>query len=411
MKKILVLCISLSSCVNLEHQKKNVFYLDYAASWELNKASLIEFVKVSRLMGNSSGINPHAKHLKALEQKAAKIIASKIGVNPNQIHFTAGASFANNIAILGVALKNPGCHLITSQIEHKSVLNVFKHLEALGYKVTYLKVDKNGHVDLDQLEQSITSNTKLISIQVFNSEIGILQDISRIGEIAHRHNVLFHTDASQSFCKYDIDMKNLDLVTISGHKIGAPKGIGAIYVRDISKLQPIMFGSGDQLWPGTKPTAMICAFAKAVEIFKFNKKRIVQNYNALINELSKINNIYINSATPSHIISVSIDGVLLKDVLEGMNGYSFSAGCSCIGNDKSNVIEAIDPDNKLPGCTLRISFSDKIKEKTLIDFAKNLKKIVEKLRKEKKIKKNCESTLNSNKLIDSLEKIKALNHL
>ncbi|MDR2645624.1 MAG: cysteine desulfurase [Holosporaceae bacterium] len=387
-------------------------YLDHAASWGIDDDALIEFLKVSRLHGNSSGINPHAKRLKKLEEQSARVIANKIHADhSDQIHFTNGATTANNIAILGVAYKNPKCHLITSKIEHKSVLNVFKHLESLGYRVTYLNVDNHGVVDLNQLRNSICSDTKLISIQMFNSEIGTLQDIEMIGKIAKEHGVSFHTDAAQSFCKYDINVKdmNIDLLTISGHKIGAPKGIGALYVRNIRKLQPLMFGSGDLLFPGTKPMPLICAFTKAVENFKLSRERINSNFYILIRELLKIENVYVNSSTPSNIVSVSLGGVLLSDILEQMKDYSFSAGCSCLGQNRSDVIAAIDPSDKLPPCTIRISFSDRTNKGQLIDFAKKLKSVVEQLRKEKSIGKGCESTdVKQKDLQKSLDNIQKL---
>jgi len=392
-------------------------YLDYASSWRIDCAALAEFLKISQLNGNSSGINSHAKHLKKLEEQAMKVVADKIGANPDQIHFTSGATAANNIAILGVAHKNPGCHLITSKIEHKSILNVFKYLETKGYKITYLNVDRHGNINLDQLRKSIQNDTKLISVQMFNSEIGTLQNVEAIGKIAKEHGTLFHTDAAQSFCKYDVDVRkmNIDLLTISGHKIGSPKGIGALYAKDVTKLQPIMFGSGDDLlFPGTKPTALICSFAKAIETFKYNKEQIKRNFNALVSELSKIEKVHINSATPSHIVSLSIDSVLLSDVLDRMKEYSFSAGCSCLGQDRSNVMAAIDPEDKLPSCSIRISFLDEVSVNHLIDFAKKLKFVVEQLHKEKRVGKGCQP-LPSNKpkknlqnSLDSLRKIQEL---
>ena len=392
---LILLC--LSACLRNEKNetKEDILFLDHAASLSINEQSLNEFIRVSKLDGNSSGLNRHAKHLKKLEEQAAKTIANKIGAAAaDQIHFTNGATVANNIAVLGVAYKNPKCHLITSKIEHKSVLNVFQYLEERGYKVTYLDVDHYGKINLDQLRKSITKDTKLISIQMFNSEIGTLQNVEEIGKIAKERGVLFHTDAAQSFCKYDIDVKkmNIDLLTISGHKIGSPKGIAALYAKDISQLQPIMFGSGDDLSPGTKPTALICAFSKAVQNFHFDKKQVNRNFRTLTSELSKIEKLYINSATPSHVVSVSIDAVLLSDVILRMKNYSFSSGCSCLGQDKSNVIAAIDPEDKLPSCVVRISFSDKTNESQLILFAQKLKELVERLRKEKSVGKGCQST-------------------
>lgn len=391
---LLIACSSEEQTKNVSSEEQSM-YLDYAASWQINEMALVKFAEVSRIFGNSSGINPHARYLRRLENQASKIIANKIGAKREQIHLINCASVANNIAILGAAYKNPGCHLITSKIEHKSILNVFKHLEKSGYKVTYLNVDHYGHIDLKQLKNSIRKNTKLISVQMFNSEIGVSQNMKAIGKIARQHGILFHSDAAQSFCKYDIDVDTMgiDLLTISGYKIGAPKGIAALYVRNVEQLKPIMFGSGDKLFPGTKSTALICAFGKAVENFKFDKNRINENYTILVNELKKIEGVYINSSEPSHVVSISIAGVLLKDILDKMQEFSFSAGCSCLGQNKSDVIEAIDPQGKLPSCTIRISFSDRVGARQLMVFSKKLRDIVEQLRNEKVVREGCESMI------------------
>jgi cysteine desulfurase len=341
--------------------------------------------------GNSSGINLHAKALKSIEESASRDIAAKIGAKPEQILFTSSATISNNIAVLGVAYKNPGCHFISSKIEHKSVLNIFKHLESKGYSVTYLDVDRYGNISLEQLQKSIRPNTKLISIQTLNSEIGAIQNINVIGQIARSRGILFHSDGVQAFCRYDIDVDeaNLDFLTVSGHKIGSPKGVAALYIRDRSKIQPILFGSGDELFPGTKSTALIAAFATAVGNCYFDKAKIDSNFHLLVSKLLSIDDIYINSLRPSHIVSVSIGGVLLKDILERISEYSFSAGCSCIGQGQSNVILAIDPEKKLPSCTLRISFSDTVDQADLVDFAEKLKTTVEQLRQEKDVSSGC----------------------
>jgi cysteine desulfurase len=290
------------------------------------------------------------------------------------------------------------------------MLNIFKHLENSGHRVTYLDVDRFGNVNLEQLVKSIGDDTKLISIQTFNSEIGTIQNIKAIGDISKKRGILFHSDAAQSFCKYDIDVDDakIDLLTISGYKIGAPKGIAALYIRDKSKLQPIVFGSGDPFSPGTKPTPLMASFASAVKNFHLDRANINKNFHTMVYELSKINDVHINSSSPSHVISISIGGVLLKDLLEQMKNYSFSAGCSCLGQEQSNVMQAIDPKGELPSCTIRISFSDKTKSQDLIKFAQILKKTVEQLRRSKSIRIGCQPESNANDLNNHLKRIKSL---
>ena len=393
MKYFVLAGLILTSCVEVRENQQNSTYLDYAASAHIDSESLKKFMEVSKLDGNSSGFNLHSQKLKDIENESARIIAEKIRCNPDQILFTNSATISNNIAILGVAYKNPGCHLITSKIEHKSVLNVFKHLEKSGYKVTYLGVDRYGNLDLEELKKSIRSTTRLVSIQSFNSEIGTRQNVAAISQIlknSGNKNILFHSDISQAFGKYPTDFSVFDMATFSGYKIGAPKGIAALYIKDRKKIDPILFGSGDELFPGSKPTALIAAFAKAVENYNLDFKIIEKNFYTLKKEIEKIDEVYINSEKPSHVFSVSIRGVLLKDLIDRMQKFSFSSGCSCLGQGESNVKEAIDPDGDLPSATLRISFSDKVPVQNLIDFAKNLKNEVEKLRNEKSVSNNCQ---------------------
>lgn len=393
MRYFILAGLLVTSCVEMREASESSVYLDYAASAHICDESLGKFIEISKLDGNSSGFNSHAQKLKQIEDKSAKIIAKKIGCNPDQILFTNSATMSNNIAISGAAFKNPGCHLITSKIEHKSVLNVFKFLEKVGFNVTYIGVDRYGNLDLEELKRSIKPTTRLVSIQSFNSEIGTRQNVSAISKIiknSGNKNILFHSDISQAFGKYPIDFSVFDMTTFSGHKIGAPKGIAALYIKDRNKIVPIFFGSGDKLFPGSKPTALIAAFAKAVEVYKFNSKIIEKNFYTLKKEIEKIEDVYINSKKPSHIFSVSIKGVLLKDLINRLKKFSFSSGCSCLGQGESNVKEAIDPKEELPSTTLRISFSDKVSEQNLIDFAKNLKIEVEKLRNEKSVSNNCQ---------------------
>jgi len=321
--------------------------------------------------------------------------------------FTCSAKIANNIAILGVAYKySPSeCHLITSKIEHKSVLNVFKHLEEMGYSVTYLDVDRYGRVNLAQLSKSLRKETRLVSIQAFNSEIGIMQDMKKISAVVHRHsNALLHSDISQLFCKYPVDVSFLDMATFSGYKIGSPKGIAALYVKDFQKLTPIVFGSGNSLWPGTVPTELVSSFASAVKVYKMDLQKVTSLFEILRKEIMKIEDVFINSINPTHVFSVSIKGVLLKDVIQEMKDFSFSSGCSCLGQGESNVKEAIDPEGKLPSCTLRLSFSDSVSPAMIIKFAARLHFVFDTLRKRKKVTEGCEN--DNSKLVDILSDIK-----
>ncbi len=380
----------LAGCSRVVSEEPAV-YLDYASSCPVDEGALKKFVEVSKIHGNSSGISQNAKHLKALEEQAKQVLGRKINAKPHQIHFTAGATISNNIAILGVAYKHPKCHLITSKIEHKSVLNIFKHLEKLGYHVTYLDVDKQGKINLNQLIRSIRRNTKLISIQMVNSEIGTKQDIETIGKIAK--NITFHVDGTQAFCRHDIDIEkmNIDMLTIAGHKIGAPKGVGGLYVRDQSNIMPIMFGSSKDIFClGTRSTALITSFATAVENFESDDAKIKEKYQFLTVELSKIRGVYVVSCEPSHIISVAIEGVLLDDILSEMKDFSFSAGCSCSMTGRSNVIQAIDPREELPDCIIRISFSTRTSQNELKNFVIKLDNVVQILRSKKIVGKGCQ---------------------
>ena len=210
----------------------------------------------------------------AVSQSREKL-AKAIGANMDEILFTSGATESDNLALLGVMErnKNKGNHLITCVTEHKAILDTAKHLEKQGYKVTYLLVDEFGLINLEDLKNSITDETVLISIMFANNEIGTIQNITAIGKIAHEHDVLFHTDAAQALGHISIDVKkmNIDLMSMSSHKIYGPKGIGALYIRSIMprvKINSIVYGGGQErnIRSGTLNVPGIVGFAKAVEI-------------------------------------------------------------------------------------------------------------------------------------------------
>lgn len=265
------------------------------------------------------------------------------------------------------------------------MIKIFRHLESIGYEISYIDVDNLGKVDINSLKKSFKNNTKLVSIQMVNSETGVSQDIKTISEISHQHGAIFHCDASQAFCRVNIDVEaqNIDLLTISGYKIGAPQGIAALYVKDLTYITPILFGSGDMLSPGSMPTALITSFAKAVESFRYNRNKIEKIYNAITNKLSDIKGLTINSSEPNHILSFSVNGDI-EDIVSKMNKFAFSSGCSCSGlRQFKNMSLASSKLTSLhllrPRSTIRISFDDDSIEH-LIRFTNSLKSALKDIR-------------------------------
>lgn len=248
-------------------------YLDNAATTKTDglvvKAMLPFF---SEKYGNASSLHDFGGEAReALEESRAKI-AKAINASPEEIIFTSGGTEADNLALQEVAYPNrdKGNHIITSKIEHPAVLKTCEFLEKDGFEITYLNVDSEGFVDLEQLEKSITAKTILVSVMHANNEIGTVQDIEKIGKICSGKGIYFHTDAVQSFTKLPIDVKkmNIDLASFSAHKIHGPKGIGALYVKKGTKIHSLMHGGGQErnLKPGTENIAGAVGFAKAVEI-------------------------------------------------------------------------------------------------------------------------------------------------
>ncbi|WP_305844789.1 cysteine desulfurase family protein [Photobacterium leiognathi] len=228
-------------------------YFDYAASTPVTQ-HVLEAMKPweNENFANASSAHQAGRTSSQAIQRARELIADKIGALPSEIIFTSGASEANNLALKGVAFKhldNKG-HIITSKIEHKCILNTCAFLESIGFEVTYLSPDQDGQISPSSLEVAIQSNTILISIHHVNNELGTIQPIEEFGAIAFEHDIPFHTDAAQSFCKCDIDVDDMDIdmLSLSGHKIYGPKGVGALYVRDArdSELVPLIHGGGQE---------------------------------------------------------------------------------------------------------------------------------------------------------------------
>ncbi len=345
--------------------------------------------------GNPSSLHKKGLNAEKLLKKTRKITSSKLGVKPEEIYFTSGGTESNNLAIKGIAynFQNRGKHLITTVVEHKAVLNTFKFLEKEGFTVTYLGVNKEGKISLKQLKEALKPETILVSIMHVNNEIGTIQPIKEAAEIIKDHNkrTFFHVDGVQSFGKILCQPGNwnIDLYTISGHKIHGPKGIGALYIRKGSSLQPLFHGGGQEanIRSGTENMPGIAGLQAAVDALpNFTQNNSQDKYLAelknyclqKIKELIPVARINTPATGAPHIVSISLPGAKGEVILHALSGDDIyiSTGSACHTNtrDKSNVLRAINlPQNLLEG-TLRISFShDNTKEE--IDYTiKRIKK-------------------------------------
>lgn len=234
------------------------------------------------VFGNPSSSHLEGRKARAVVEKAREELASLIDCHPEEIYFTSGGTESNNLAVLGTILKHGKGHVITSKIEHPSITNAMKHLQALGFEVTYLGVDNFCRVSTDDVESAIRKDTVLISIMHSNNETGTLQPVEEISSVARKRRIPFHTDAAQSVGKVAVDAGTADMMTIAGHKFYGPKGIGAIYIRRGLEPSPIMYGAGHEggLRPGTENVPGIVGLGKAAEIaMRDLEKRVESAWN------------------------------------------------------------------------------------------------------------------------------------
>jgi len=382
-------------------------YLDYAATTpmdprvlEIYKKSIIEYY------GNSSSLH-------SIGQKAAKslvesreTIASLIKAERSDIFFTSSGTESDNLAIMGVALKNRkhGNHIITSSIEHHAVLNPCEYLENNGFEVTFLPVDKYGLIDLKELEEKITDKTILISIMFANNEIGTIEPIREIGKIAKEHNIIFHTDAVQAFGKIPIDVNelNVDLLSASAHKLYGPKGVGMLYIRNKGirdrggkYIQPLLYGGGHErdMRPSTVNVPGISAFAKAVELAKEEIPNEIERLTTLRDKIiysltDKIDDCFLNGHPTERLpnnVNVSIqyiegESMVLDLDFEGI-GVSTGSACSSKSLDPSHVLLAIGLKPQDAHGSLRITLGRFTTQQEVDYFLEKIPPIVQRLRK------------------------------
>lgn len=330
--------------------------------------------------------NPSSMHRKGVEaerymKEAKENIANTLKIDEKEIVFTSGGTESNNMAIIGTAMANHrnGKHIITTRIEHPSVQNPIIFLEERGFRVTYLSVDKNGKIDLQQLNREIKDDTILVSIMYVNNEIGTVQEIEKIGKLIKEksNNIIFHVDAIQGFGKYRIYPKrqNIDLLSVSGHKIHGPKGIGFLYIKDKVKIKPIIYGGGQQkgMRSGTENVIGIAGIGQATKNSYDNfQEKIEKMYDLkeyFIKKVKEIEGVVVNGMeniflkeTAPHIISVSFLGIRSEVLLHSLEDKNIfvSSGSACASNHPkiNGTLKEIGLKTSLLDSTLRFSLSE-----------------------------------------------------
>lgn len=350
--------------------------------------------------------NPSSLHRKGMEgenyiKEAKNRICKTLKINDGELMFTSGGTESNNLAILGAAMANKrrGMHLVTTKIEHPAVDSPMKFLEEQGFLVTYLDVDENGLISLKELEHAVTPETILVSIMYVNNEIGAVEPIEEAARIIRNKNpkTLFHVDAIQAYGKYIIHPKRMgiDLMSVSSHKIHGPKGIGFLYVKEKTKLKPIIFGGGQQkgMRSGTEnvpgAAGMGQAAMEAYENFEEKQKYLYELKDAFTSGIRKLEWAHINGKTGKdsapHIVSVSFDGVRSEVLLHALEdkGIYVSAGSACSSNKPavSRTLQAIGIKREYLDTTVRFSFSTENTMKEIGYCLDTLQEIVPVLRK------------------------------
>lgn len=378
---------------------KTPVYLDYAATTPVDKRVAEKMIPyLTETFGNPAS-NSHSFGWEAEEavEKARADIAALINADSKEIVFTSGATESNNLAIKGAAhfYKSKGNHLITVKTEHKAVLDTMRELERQGYEVTYLDVQENGLVDLDVLKAAIREDTILVSVMWVNNEIGVVQDIPAIGEICRERKIIFHVDAAQACGKVPVDVEaaKVDLLSMSGHKVYGPKGIGALYVRRKPRvrLEAQMHGGGHErgFRSGTLPTHQIVGMGEAFRIAKEELAQDTAHYLKLrdifLKGIEGIEEVYINGDLEHRVpnnLNVSFNFVEGESLIMAVKELAVSSGSACTSAslEPSYVLRALGRNDELAHSSLRITFGRMTTEEEVQFAAKLIKSKIGKLR-------------------------------
>ena len=352
-------------------------YFDHAATTAVKEEVLREMIPYFSLnYGNPSSLYSIGRNAKKAMEQARSKVANCIGADPNEIYFTGCGSESDNTVIKGIAraYKEKGNHIITTKIEHPAILNTCETIEKEGFKITYLSVDNNGEISLEELENAITNETILISIMFANNEIGTIQPIKEIGNIAKKHNIIFHTDAVQAVGNVRIDVKdmNIDMLSMSAHKFYGPKGVGALYVRSGIEFQKFQDGGHQERdkRAGTENVAGIVGLGKAIELAyrnfdEYNKKLIGLRDYCISQIKEKIPEAKLNGHEIRRLpgnINMSFESADAEALLWKLDkkGICISTGSACSSGRAapSHVLMSIGLSKKLANGSIRITLGD-----------------------------------------------------
>lgn len=373
-------------------------YLDYAATTPVDPRVLKTMKPYfSKKFGNASSIYRFGQEAKRAVEDSREKVAKVINAKDSEIIFTSSGTESDNLAIKGIAFANrkKGKHIIVSKIEHHAVLEPCNWLEKQGFEITYLPVDRYGFVDVDKLENSIREDTILVSIMHANNEIGTIEPMEKIGEVCKKHGICFHTDAVQTFGKIPIDVNkmNIDLLSVSSHKIYGPKGVGMLFVREGIKIDPLLHGGGHEFGfrSSTENVSGIVGFATATEIakkeMKKEAKRQIKLRNYLIKNVLKIENSHLNGHPIKRLpnnTNFYFDFIEGESLITHLDFYGISAStgsaCSSKSLEPSHVLLAIGLKHEQAHGSLRLTLG-KYTTKADIDYTLTvLPKVVKRLR-------------------------------
>jgi len=349
-----------------------MIYLDYSATTPVSYDVLESYIRATKdFMGNPNSLHSLGVKSKALMNSAIKQISDIFNILESEITFTSGATMSNNLAIIGTCLANmkAGNHVIVSKLEHPSIYQICNYLESIGFEISYVDNDQDGLIDFEDLKRKMRFDTILVSICAVNSETGVRQPLKMIRQIIKKENseTLLHSDMTQALGKVTVNFHDVDLASITAHKIYGPKGIGLLYKNSRIQLTPLLYGSGqgNMVHPGTPSVPLIVAFAKAIRLATTDldkRENFIKRLNErIIAELEKYDGVLINKTKISipHILNISFETIKAETFLHALEEYEIyvSTNTACSSGELSTSVMAIYNDKKRASSTLRISLS------------------------------------------------------